>query len=264
MLLLIGFLVVTSHCNPIIRVDQEYPRNAPVSSWITIALAQPVSTIKSVMWCKSIMANPKAEGDRVPPLLKDCQGKGLTHLELYPKHVRIPNDEPNTIYIDPEEIGGWDTTHQFNIIVSAHVKERSVELMQVVRFNPALPAGTAGTSAIQGPVEHSVPAVPAGTAGTTDANSIPIISVVPSVPEGTEGTPEPPIHPWLSMGMIFGFGLLLLSTLGLAAYAKKRHRPFNQMSSLDRLPSMSEDEEDGIEMLMKMGKGADPAFEQNL
>ena len=255
------------------RIDQEYSHNAPTSSWITIELAHPGAAIKSIIWCKSITPNPKHAGDRVPAPINDCKGSGLTHLQLYPsakEHVRMPADEPNFIYIDPEEIGGWDNEHQFSIIVNADIdKERNAQLMQVVRFNV-------------------VPAPPQG-GETPPPIAMEEIFVPPFVKETNKPTAAVAakvIHPWLATLLVFSIGFCMLLVLGSVAYLKRsKHFAKNKKSGggglnayeFDKLPNLNEDEEielqpmsgggngtSAIQILMSLGKGANKAFEMNL
>lgn len=282
--------------NGVMRIDQEYSHNAPTSSWITIELAHPGAAIKSIIWCKSITPNPKHAGDRVPAPINDCKGSGLTHLQLYPsakEHVRMPADEPNFIYIDPEEIGGWDNKHQFSIIVNADIdKERNAQLMQVVRFNvvssPPPTGGAEGT-----PVEAQSPP-PQGGGGSSGETPPPITMEEIFVPPFVKETNKPTaaavaakvIHPWLATLLVFSIGFCMLLVLGSVAYLKRsKHFAKNKKSGggglnayeFDKLPNLNEDEEielqpmsgggngtSAIQILMSLGKGANKAFEMNL
>jgi hypothetical protein len=282
--------------NGVMRIDQEYSHNAPTSSWITIELAHPGAAIKSIIWCKSITPNPKHAGDRIPAPINDCKGSGLTHLQLYPsarERVRMPADEPNFVYIDPEEIGGWDTEHQFSIIVNADIdKERNARLMQVVRFNvvPSPPplGGGEGTpingAAIPPTIQASLP--PQQQQGTVGVDAI-------FVPPFVKETSKPAIvaqandvfHPWLSTLIVFTIGFCVLLALGSVTYyrqtkrfAKKRSGGGLNAYQFEKLPNLVNDENaDGIELqpisssnadsvkiLMSLGKGANKAFEMNL
>ena len=274
-LLSLSFPATRGRKEPILlRVDEEYTHDAPASSWITINLAHPTSSIKSVMWCKSISPNIKH-----PPPIQDCKGAGLTHLELYPERVRILPEEPNTVYVDPEQIGGWDTEHQFDIIVKANVKEREdAELMQVVRFNaplnlPPPPAGAAAQ----------------GGAGGTETSAIPSPPLVENVEgvnnNGLHGSKPSdhngPVHPWTATFIVFGLGMFVFVVLGGMMALKKRKyfaaaaRPYGAGGAyaFDKLSptqvSDSEDELQSVEMqdmsiLMKLGKGANEAFKMNV
>lgn len=278
-LLLALFVVVFANKianNGVMRIDQEYKHDAPKSSWITIELAHPGAKVKSILWCKSITPNPKHAGDKTPAPINDCKGSGLTHLQLYPsdrERVRMPPEEPNVMYIDPEEIGGWDPDHQYSIIVTADIdKARNAQLMQVVRFNAAsMPA--AGTAA---------PVVPVASANGAPTSSSVVVVVPDEVKPTTASisyvtTDADAIHPWLSVFIVFGVGLFILLTLGSVAYvkkAKKFQRPQNgglNDYEFDKLPVM--ETEDAIEMqtynadmttLMQLGTGAKAAFAMNL
>ena len=270
MLLYILLLAVVSLANPIIRVDQEYIHDAPVSSWITIQLAHPVSTIKSIKWCKSITPNPVKLGDRVPPPIDDCKGAGLTHLQLYPNKVRILPEEPNVVYIDPEEIGGWDAKHQFDIIVEANVKERSAELLQVVKFNSASKPGPNGPGLDPSPTPAAGPIGPTAEEASALSSNAPTSG--PTGPEvGAEVAAESATstHPWPATLIVFGTGLALLLAIGLVSFARRRHtanRNYGQTSyAFDKLPSETTDVEmEDMSVLMRLGKGANAAFEMNL
>jgi hypothetical protein len=303
LLLLLASLLLLVHGNKItnngvMRIDQDYSHNAPKSSWITIELAHPGAAIKSIVWCKSITPNPKHAGDRVPAPINDCKGSGLTHLQLYPsarEHVRMPADEPNFIYIDPEEIGGWDNEHQFSIIVNADIdKERNAQLMQVVRFNvvPSHPpvGGGEGTQNSGVTIEAAQSPPPQG-GGETPPPVLPMeeIFVPPFVKETNKPTAAAAaadvIHPWLATLIVFSIGFCMLLVLGSVAFVKrskhfaknKRDRGGLNAYEFDKLPDLNEDEaaielqpmsgsgsSSALQILMSLGKGANKAFEMNL
>ena len=257
---------------PVIRVDQDYTHDAPRSSWITINLAHPTTNIKSVMWCKSITPNAKH-----PPALNDCKGPGLTHLELFPGRVRVLPEEPNTVYVDPDQIGGWDTEHQYVIIVLANVKERNAQLMQVVRFNAlSAPLGAESVSSSGKTLVIQTAAPPPNGGGSTvDAvvsSSTSVDQVLPLPSSSSSNTQhERPIHPWLATGLVFGIGMLIFVILGTIIFAKKsgkmQQHAYKQQTDYEfnKLPSLDEDIElQDMSILMKLGKGANEAFKMNL
>lgn len=257
----------------VIRVDQEYTHDAPRSSWYTINLAHPTAMIKSIMWCKSITPNMKH-----PPPLNDCKGAGLTHLELYPGRVRVLPEEPNTVYIDPEQIGGWDTEHQFAIIVHAKVKEREAELMQVVRFNALPHTPQAGGAVVEhvvsppilngGGAEH----VPPNGGGINEAHSS---STAATSAAAEQQQQQQQVHPWLATGIVFAVGMFIFVVLGSLMALKKSEKFRNAAAykqqtdyEFNKLPSFKGEEEDielqDLSILMKLGKGANEAFKMNL
>lgn len=297
MFLLTTIFLLVVYCNKItnngvMRIDQEYSHNAPTSSWITIELAHPGAAIKSIVWCKSITPNPKHAGDRIPAPINDCKGSGLTHLQLYPsarERVRMPADEPNFVYIDPEEIGGWDTEHQFSIIVNADIdKERNARLMQVVRFNAfSTPPQSGGVESTIGGVVISPTiqaSLPPQQQGVVDAIFVPPFVKETSKP-AIVAQANDVIHPWLSTLIVFTIGFCVLLALGSVTYyrqtkrfAKKRSGGLNAYQ-FDKLPNMVNDDNadeielqpissssnaDSVKILMSLGKGANKAFEMNL
>jgi Na+-transporting methylmalonyl-CoA/oxaloacetate decarboxylase gamma subunit len=113
--------------------------------------------VECVRWCKSTVANlpyitSAAAADGVtatdepylpedisepPPDIKECQAYNLLHLQLFPNanvRVQMPYNEPNMLYVNPIHIGGWDLTHQFDIIVNSTL--HGTLYTSVFRFNP--------------------------------------------------------------------------------------------------------------------------------
>jgi len=308
-MLLLLFVLLVSSTN-VINVVTDYPGKH--EGWITIVLDKNTlqgrrAAVQKITWCASTTPNPKVtdktDPDYAPPPedIDNCKARGLQHLQLYPNPhplVRQEAEEPGMVYIDPANVGGWDSEHQADIIVEADIGEET-KLIQVVRFNvprilkePVHPPPPAPT-----PVSHSIethPPVPSVAPVSPppppplSASVTPAIAVVVSHEEDTTGRAE---HPWGSVAIVFGVGLLVLVSVGLfthfkrspagwlayarrqaelRGYAKPNPTAYDFLThGADPLPNLAEDEEDVVEMddlsrLMRMGKGATPAFAANL
>lgn len=223
---------------------------------ITIPIAHSVYTfrarVESVDWC----ASPSVEVD-----LRECNVAGLQHLRLFPRSgnalVKQISDEPNILYIDPKDIGGWDPTRNAAIVVRAIVDLGGTQITQVVNFLKKKEEITT-TTAVQTEaitVEETTSSA-ASVAAATETSFVTEIST----------TPAPPARKWLPAILIFSIGMCIMFGLaGLLIFKRSR-----QGGQERRLP-----EYDGIEMVDMHGSdfltdderlermGVNEAFKQN-
>lgn len=224
---------------------------------IAIPIAHSVYTfrarVESVDWC----ASPSAQVD-----LKECNVAGLQHLRLLPRSgspplVKQVSDEPNILYIDPKDIGGWDPTRNAAIVVRAVVDLGGTQVTQVVNFLKKKEEITT-TTAVQTEaitVEETTSSA-ASVAAATETSFVTEIST----------TPAPPARKWLPAILIFSIGMCIVFGLaGLLIFKRSR-----QGGQERRLP-----EYDGIEMVDMHGSdfltdderlermGVNEAFKQN-
>jgi hypothetical protein len=308
MLLILLFLfILLGYSTNTITVVTDYPGKH--EGWITIELDKNTlngkrAAVQKITWCASTTPNPKVtdknDPDYAPPPedIDNCKARGLQHLQLYPNPhplVRQEAEEPGVVYIDPANVGGWDSDHQADIIVEADIGG-DTKLVQVVRFNvPRI--------LVESNHPPSPPVVPSPPPVVVSPSSPPspvaISSSPPSVSiqveeEQQQHESPPPLHPWKSVAFVFGIGLLVLA-VGIfvshysrsprewVAYAKRQAklRGFIKTNPteydfleqrVDTLPFVEDDEEnnedvvemDDLAILMRMGKGATPAFRENL
>jgi hypothetical protein len=254
--------------------------------WITLKLDDAVvgsktASITKIEWCKSTTPNPVEPTDVVPTDISACKGYGLMHLELYPSKralVRTPKEEPNTVYIDPANIGGWDMRHQFDVIVHARVDEET-DIVQVVRFNPLIRP----TTNLRPPTEKPPIEKPTTDKPSTEKPTDPSIVVFV---EPTVSAVEPPArYSWRGALSVFGIGLLVLTLLGLVHYGKmsswsvrKLKRYVDQKKrtyglvrgdgaiEMEFIDGSHDDDkkENHLHILTRIGSGATPAFMANL
>lgn len=179
------------------------------SGWIKLNLnddivGDKVAVLNTVVWCKATIPNNNNSPD-----INDCKAKGLLHLTLYPSKDAIVEtlpEEPNTLYIDPTHIGGWDDKYQYDIIVHASVDSKT-DLIQVVRFNPI----------VRMAVVEETTTKPSTSADTTSSEVA--TSSSSTVGSGVISTGEPSAqsgkYSWQGMLVVFGIGTagLILTVL---------------------------------------------------
>ena len=296
-LLLVGGAHGAQKKRSTVHVTTNYARGT--DGWITLDLHQDtvrgkIPVITRIDWCKSILPNPSSSESPMPPDINNCNGRGLLHLQLYPgPHplVRTLVEEPHRVYVDPINVGGWDTMHQADIILHATVDDET-ELVQVVRFNPIY--DVAPTTLAPQPTLH---VVVSSTEKETEKPTpkpeelTPVATTKePAVVISNEGNKES-VHKysWEGMAAIFGAGAFIMLVLGLIQYARvsnwsvsrlrrfalQRGLPFLSASSdgFEFLEGTGEDDDvvelddmrqEHLEILKQLGSGASPAFSQNL
>lgn len=201
----------------------DYPASQMGLGWITIVLhaREPVS-VASVTWCRSTVPNGATPP---PPDIAECTAPNLQHLQLYPSarpYLRYPAEaEPNTLYVDADDLGGWDLRHQFDIIISGD----KGAFRQVVRFNalaPAPPTTAEFTTEAQ-TTEAASPLTTTAQGPTAESTSAPTATSVddptPAPPPATViplPVPALPSHPWLGSALFLGAGLLCIALSALA------------------------------------------------
>ena len=180
----------------------DYPASQMGLGWIQIALrhTDPVQ-VQRVHWCRSGVANG---ADPPPPDIAECTASNLQHLQLYPStrvYLRDPPEaEPNTLYIDADDLGGWDTRHQFDIIIEGN---KGV-FRQVVRFNALPPTTTSETLTSETLTSSEV--LTSSEATSEVLTSSEVITTFPALVSH---------HPWLGSGIFLGSGLLLITLVTL-------------------------------------------------
>lgn len=207
----IAFVVLLADAAPTVVVD--YPAAYLGRGWIRIALqASSAVHVDLVRWCKSMVTNAV---DPPPPDIDRCMAPNLMHLQLFPSkrpYLRDPPEaEPNTLYIDPDDLGGWDMQRQMLIIINGRNQGDNTLLEQVVRFNP-LPQITL--------IEDTAVAITTNAPSTTLITSQSVTEPAPTT-SALDVLPLPaPLvqltrsHPWLGVSIFLGAGLVVI---GLSA-----------------------------------------------
>ena len=108
--------------------------------------------IKRVLWCRSVSLPGSTSTRNADPsnLLRSmslvepnptefgCASPGFAHFQMYPGSRMMthqPEDEPQTLYVDPSEFGGlWDEKHEMEVVVDLRVTPTHTA-QHVVRFN---------------------------------------------------------------------------------------------------------------------------------
>ncbi len=272
----------------LVEIITDYP--SAIDGWITLHLdpatvGKQAAVITKIEWCKSTIPNPAA-GDvdaPVPMDINGCKGYGLMHLTLYPSKralIRAPIDEPNTLYIDPVNVGGLDARHQSNIVIHAAV-DANTDLMQIVRFNPLTAAPTTSTSTTT---------TTTTTSSTSTSTMVPIQTVITPIVVSVSSK-----YNIKGMLVVFVMGMSVFALLGtmhyakssnwslrkLKHYAKQRALMHGIISTYDQpMDFISGDDdnddddvvvvddenvkEQNLQILQRLGVGASPAFVVNL
>jgi len=216
-------------------ITVDYGAQQMGMGWIQIVMRAPEQVqVQHVIWCKSGIPNAH---EPPPPDIDECRAPNLQQIQLFPSARPFlrdpPEPEPNTLYVNPDDLGGWDMQHQFNIIITGN----KGAFQQVIRFNPLKAAATVTT----------LTTPPITTTTTTTTTTITVLSTtVPMMTEqSTEGssvTPTPtsaptPIvlaqdhHPWLGASLFLASGLVLIAlvTLIIRWRQMRRARPYGQL-----------------------------------
>jgi len=217
-MLLLFFLTLAAAANALVI---DYPASQMGLGWITIVLrARELVSVASVTWCRSTVPNGATPP---PPDIAECAAPNLQHLQLYPSarpYLRYPAEaEPNTLYVDADDLGGWDLRHQFDIIISGD----KGAFRQVVRFNALMPAPpttiVSATAAEQTTEAQTTPLATTAQGPTAQDTSAPATSVDPITEPAPTFLPLPMAsaqHPWLGSGVFLGAGLLVIALTALA------------------------------------------------
>ena len=273
--LLFGCAAYAAHPNTTIKVIQTYDR-ASNGGWITIDLHR-LGQITRVEWCKSTIPNTWRRNVRD---INECQGPGLMHMQLYPGNkIKILDDEPGVVYIDPDDIGGADSVHQFDILVHVQINA-TTKLVQVMRFN--VPEGPPAAAP---PVDTHPAVLPTPAAPASAKPNPPSVGIAePAQPAPQSPAPQSH-HPYLAgllIVLLGGFAILAISgTLKLrqrktqvTSYLKSKGFFLDGQSDIefesvliDRGSSLDnedimESEDTHMARLVKMG--VSPAFHNNL
>jgi hypothetical protein len=202
---MILFIFIAAAAAAAIVVD--YPAQQMGLGWIQITLRSPhLVSVQRVDWCKSGDPN---NADPPPPDIAECEARNLLHLQLFPSNKHYlrdpPEAEPNTLYIDADDLGGWDTRHQMNIIVEGD----KGAFRQVIRFNPlhAPPPSPTPT-----PTEEE----PTTTEQTTEQTTEKEITAIPTPPPAPTASVVvvevlSKRHPWIGTGIFLGSGLVFIA-----------------------------------------------------
>lgn len=293
-LLIIGPALVQSI--PVHKITNTY--SGTHSGWITLSLDHSVlgtktANLKRIDWCGAISENPPPGSKLIVRELQSCSDPGLRHLKLFPGSL-VQYDEPNVVYIDPVHIGGWDDTHQAQIVVRADFDGedgKKHELIQTFRFNPLFVNPIEEiTSPPDSSLDFPSPPSPPSPPPPPETSSPIVVVVSPS------SSPPPPSSTslsisWTGMATVLGVGFVLLAIAGYAASMQRNalsfprwgQEPTPQMTL--RLPSSSlymDDDDDildandfllvdkqeeesstGVDLQFMMDLGANSAFIQN-
>lgn len=249
---------------------QDYNGPSLESAWITIRVHPDltrefhnrVPKITRVLWCRSLEPNPAPPNLHVngagvnllepphdappqPADIDECRAPNLLRMQLYPNsnvEIRQTKDEPDMLYIDPDQLGGRDTTHQFDIIVEMRMND-SATGRYVVRFNPITPPVVVVVETTPLPVttQEEVETPPPPPPTETPEVAIPTTMETPVVVETPAAavaiaiptTMETPLvvetpaavmmetvhrrkeHPWAGVIIVFTSGVCFIAVIGL-------------------------------------------------
>jgi hypothetical protein len=200
-------------------------------AWITLHVrGDPAQLLllQRVTWCKSLVPNSQ----RPPELALDCTGRNLMHAQLYPsisngKEQQVVLKEPptppesvsegqtaapeqaNTYYVNPVHVGGWDTLHQWLIVVDMSQRDGST-FRQVIRFNPITPLPTSASSSTS-TTTTTTTAMAASESETTSATQRP--SIEPDEPHGVISGGGV-VHAWRTALAVLCVGVAVVAALG--------------------------------------------------
>lgn len=217
-------------------------------SLITIKLDTPEVDISQVTWCKSPIPNPLSEEDRVPVDLDECRAPGLMHMQLFPNThnlVQLPVSEPGTIYIDTTNLGGPDTRHQFNIMVTT-----ASGVILCVRFNPLQTAKHA--EVVSSATSENEATLSSSSSSKTNSPEEEQVLI-------SEKLRNPA---WMPSFIVFCAGLFVILLVAIVV----RHRQKKTSSSVGYRDQPFDFEmverhtDSDRELLTVLGKGADPVF----
>jgi hypothetical protein len=213
-------------------------------SLITIKMDTPEMDISQVTWCKSPIPNPVTETDRIPVELDECRAPGLMHMQLFPNTrnlVQLPISEPGTIYIDSINLGGPDTRHQFNIMVTT-----ASGITLCVRFNPLQTVKHAVETSTPPPLVFSSSSFGLETSASSSSSS--------SLDKAKNSM-------WMPSFVVFLAGIFVI-VLG-AIVIRHRQRiinPYRKREQGFEFELVERHTDSDLELLTVLGKGADPAF----
>jgi hypothetical protein len=234
------------------------------NGWITLNLDRHTigtasATVKSVDWCGSMYSNPPPGSKAVIRELVACADPGLRHVKLYqgPDHESLimnEHSDPNVIYINPKNVGGWDAEHQAQIVVHAEFNGKDGKkhnLVEVYRFNtlynkpilienPVVVETQSPTEASQHvnaptPTEASQHVnAPTPTEASQHVNAPPTpteasqhVNAPPTPTEVSQHVSDPPppstdeLTAWSGMGSLLGIGVIMLAFTAFLTYKKR-------------------------------------------
>lgn len=189
-------------------------------AWITLRMrGDPAQllTLQTVTWCKSLIPNNM----EAPELPLDCSGRNLMHMLLYPgkDQTAVLKEPPptdsgsmagdgtdapsvNTFYVNPARVGGWDTLHQWYIIVEMSQRDGTT-FRQVTRFNPLVPTTTTTVPVTTSTVETTL-SKQNGETSTAETST------------GAPATPEPAVaeHSWRAALVVLLVGVAVVGGVG--------------------------------------------------
>lgn len=221
-------------------------------AWITLEIPGPEWEIHHVVWCKSLVPNDQQPAE----LPHDCVGRNLMRRQLYPAPpgsgpIMIRDaDNPNRYYIDPANVGGWDSRHQWIIWMQLIEKEPAKSTMvEVIRFNAITALVTSTTSLATTSTQKEETTQPPSTMGEITSASIEEVI--------TE-------RPWLGFAIILGVGFVLIAATILTYRLMQRQgasssRPYGPLLFWNSVSVRDEEEEDArlreedLQILSKIG-----------
>lgn len=240
LLVLLLLLVHSVLSSELVRIVQEYSGQERESNrWIKITVPEDSQNILHIDWCSSPIPNPNARQ------LNDCQGSGLMH-----KHnINYQHDPDNSrvLYIDPKEVGGWNSDHPSCLVVSANLK-RQRSLMQFIYFNVKVASSPS-------PSVSSSSSPPTTLEEETTSSSE---TLVTSSSATATSTPEPypdPGRPWRTALFIISVGGMGISCMAIVMNMEKRRNAATIQEE--------EEVENPSSVLTELGTGASPLFYEN-
>jgi hypothetical protein len=262
LVLLLLFCVLSFAAGETHTIIKDYAR--PHKGWISIRLTDyPITKVTSIQYCGTAAAVSKDLG--MPSKdLKECQAAGLMHKTLFPPQrgsrkrdlegIRI---EGILVQIDPVLVGGWMLDRPFDVIVHAELKNGAGELMHVERFNfESVPASTTTTTTSEASVATT-------TIGSTTSET-----TLLSVPTTEAVIIDEPTHPWTLIIVMACIGSLGLALSAIFVYSSKRRRTSVYGDSTynfeTELVDFHQKQQEDLDILTRLGEGANPAFLANL
>lgn len=259
-LLLLLLLATASRAQVPMTIGDYHGGPMEGEAWITLTTPSVDWTLQRLVWCKSLVPN-----DQHPdPLPHNCVGRNLLRIQLYPDHPEAvtteppaPTDKYNTYYIDPQQVGGWDSRHQW--IMEMELQRRvpgktPSSMIQVTRFNPV-------DALVNVPGSSSS----SDSDSTSSSSSSSSITSTATVMTSTTTTDDSILaaQPWIGFVIILGVGFLLIGVALMAyrfwprrkftsKYAPTLYYDWSKRETVDELDEEARLREEDLQILSKM------------
>lgn len=234
-LLLLFGSVLSSSVDTRVVIKQTYKHSPHNGDKYVINLPARVSQVQSVNWCSNSFIPLLGRAGKKS---YDCKNIPLMNVPMYPSSAVEVDLQQAMLRIDPRRIarGKWDQLRS-NLVIRSGCDDGEFE--QIIRFNP----------------ESS------DDDNVLDNNEI-----------GTSVSPHAPPDNAIYYITLAGGALIMVATIGLVLFRRRSARIRNNYKKQDSGDGLYEFENTATttsyfnhdDLLRKLGKGADPAFEANL